>query len=298
MAEVQVLMSTYNGMRYIGEQLQSLYSQEEVEVSLLVRDDGSSDSTCALLDEEQAAGRLTWYTGENLKPAFSFWNLLHKAPDCPYYAFCDQDDVWDKDKLKTAVEHLEKAAGKPALYFCQTRLVDAELNVIKSVKISPLLTYGEALSYNFVTGCTMVINSAMRDVFLRYTPGFIRMHDIWMYDVALAVGAQIFFDPQPHISYRQHGGNVIGQANSFRSVWRSRFGRIRKNECIRSRLAQELLRGYGDEMSSANKELTTLVVDYKRSLRAWMKLLFTGRLKCAPVSTRMTARLAILTRRF
>lgn len=295
---VCVLLSTYNGEKYLPEQLQSLYDQELVELSLLVRDDGSSDSTCFLLDVEQVAGRLAWYTGENLKPAFSFWDLLQNAPDSPYYAFCDQDDVWDKDKLKVAVDKLASAGNMPALYFCQTRLVDASLNEIESVKISPLLTYDEALIYHFVTGCTMVINSAMREVLLRYTPEFIRMHDIWIYNVAQAVGAKVFFDPIPHISYRQHGGNVIGQANSFKTVWKARVERIKKDQCIRSRLAKELLAGYSNVMSNENMFLTKMLANYKDSFVSWMKLLFTDRLKCAPYSINVTSKIAILLRIF
>lgn len=297
-SKVCVLLSTYNGEKYIKEQLESLYSQEGVSLSLLVRDDGSSDSTCSVLDVEQGAGRLTWYTGENLKPAFSFWNLLQKAPDSPFYAFCDQDDVWDKDKLKVAVDKLASAGDVPALYFCQTRLVNASLNEIESVKITPLLTYDEALIYHFVTGCTMVINSAMRKVLLRYTPEFIRMHDIWIYNVAQAVGAKVFFDSVPHISYRQHGGNVIGQANSFKAVWKARVERIKKDKCIRSRLAKELLNGYSDVMSSKNLILTKMAANYKDNFASWMKLLFTGRLKCSPFSINVTSKIAILLRIF
>lgn len=296
--KVCVLLSTYNGEKYIKEQLESLYSQDGVSLSLLVRDDGSVDSTCAVLDAEQAAGRLVWYTGKNLKPAFSFWNLLQKAPDAPFYAFCDQDDVWDNDKLKVAVDKLASAGDAPALYFCQTRLVDASLNEIESVKISPLLTYDEALIYHFVTGCTMVINSAMREILLRYTPEFIRMHDIWIYNVAQAVGAKVFFDSVPHISYRQHGGNVIGQANSLKAVWKARVARIKKDKCIRSRLAKELLNGYSGVMSDENLLLTKMVANYKDSFASWMKLLFTGRLKCAPFSINVTSKIAILLRIF
>ena len=275
-----------------------MYSQEGVSLSLLVRDDGSVDSTCAVLDAEQAAGRLVWYTGKNLKPAFSFWNLLQKAPDAPFYAFCDQDDVWDNDKLNVAVDKLASAGDAPALYFCQTRLVDASLNEIESVKISPLLTYDEALIYHFVTGCTMVINSAMREILLRYTPEFIRMHDIWIYNVAQAVGAKVFFDSVPQISYRQHGGNVIGQANSLKAVWKARVARIKKDKCIRSRLAKELLNGYSGVMSDENLLLTKMVANYKDSFASWMKLLFTDRLKCSPFSINVTSKIAILLRIF
>ena len=296
--KVCVLLSTYNGEKYIKEQLESLYSQEGVSITLLVRDDGSVDSTHTILNTEQDAGRLIWYSGENLKPAFSFWNLLQKAPDSPFYAFCDQDDVWDNDKLKVAVDKLVSAGDMPALYFCQTRLVNASLNEIESVKISPLLTYDEALIYHFVTGCTMVINSAMREVLLRYTPEFIRMHDIWIYNVAQAVGAKVFFDSIPHISYRQHGGNVIGQANSFKTVWKARVERIKKDKCIRSRLAKELLNGYSDVMSSKNLLLTKMAANYKDNFASWMKLLFTGRLKCSPFSINVTSKIAILLRIF
>lgn len=295
---VLVLLSTYNGEKYIKEQLESLYSQEGVSLSLLVRDDGSCDSTCSLLDVEQKAGRLTWYAGENLKPAFSFWNLLKNAPDSPYYAFCDQDDVWDNDKLKVAVDKLASAGDVPALYFCQTRLVDASLNEIESVKISPLLTYDEALIYHFVTGCTVVMNTAMRDVLLRYTPAFIPMHDMWSYVVAQAVGAKIFFDPNPHISYRQHDNNVLGMKTSLLSIWKDRIARVRKNECLRSCLAKELLLGYADVMSTENLALTKICANYKQNLRSWMNLLFAHKFKCGSSAINITSRIAVLLRIF
>lgn len=296
--KVCVLLSTYNGERFIEEQLHSLYAQEGVAVSLLVRDDGSSDSTLDILDAEQTAGRLTWYAGENLKPAFSFWKLLHDAPENPYYAFCDQDDVWDADKLQVAVAELEKYGDEPALYFCQTRLVDSSLNEMKSVVISPLLTYGEAISYQFVTGCTMVFNHAMRRILLRYTPHFMRMHDVWAYDVAMAVGAHVFFDAVPHISYRQHGYNVVGQSNNPIAVWKGRVSRLWRNECIRSCLAKELLAGYGDMMSSENLVLTRMAAGYKNSLFVWMKLLFSSKYRCASCAINVTSKLAILLRMF
>lgn len=294
MKSVQVLMSTYNGTRYIGEQLQSIYRQKGVKVSLLVRDDGSTDGTLELLDEEQRDGRLQWYTGENLGPAYSFWNLLQSADDSDYYAFCDQDDVWDSDKLAVAVEAMSKDGDKPAVYFCQTRLVDEQLNEIPSVTISPLLTYGESLIYHFVTGCTMVINRAMRNELLLYKPSFIRMHDIWIYNVAQAIGASVHFDRVPHMSYRQHSANVVGQVNSAAFVWKNRWRRLKKNEHIRSRLAAEILKGYASKMSPENKYITELAANYRSGVGAWLRLLFAPSLRCAPLSINISGRLAIL----
>ena len=294
MKSVQILMSTYNGTRYIGEQLQSIYRQKGVEVSLLVRDDGSTDATQALLDDEQRAGRLQWYTGENLGPAYSFWNLLESAGDSDYYAFCDQDDCWDSDKLAVAAEAMRGDGDRPAVYFCQTRIVDENLKEIESVTISPLLTYGESLMYHFVTGCTMVINRAMREELLCYKPAFIRMHDIWIYNVAQAIGASVHFDRVPHMSYRQHSANVVGQVNSAAFVWRNRWKRIKKNEHIRSRLAAELLKGYAAKMSPENRAITELVANYRSGVGAWLKLLFAPALRCAPLSINVSGRVSIL----
>lgn len=296
--KVQVLLSTYNGIRFLSEQLSSVYEQEAVSVSLLVRDDGSTDATCSLLEKEQAAGRLSWYSGDNLGPARSFWDMLHKASDSSFYAFCDQDDIWDRDKLKVAVDALAADGDTPALYFCQTRLVNETLQEIPSVRIAPLLTYGESLVYHFVTGCTMVFNDAMRRRLLAYTPSYMRMHDIWVYAVAQAVGATIHFDTTPRMSYRQHEYNVIGQKKSKRFVWRNRIERMRKNEHIRSRMAHELLCGYSNQMAPENKKMTQLAANYRRSLVAWVKLLFTTKMRCASLSINITSKIAILLRIF
>ena len=124
MDKVVVLLSTYNGEKFLEEQLRSLQGQIGVDVTVLVRDDGSTDNTHAILDEWSKNGFLSWYTGPNLGPAKSFLDLLCNAPDADYYAFCDQDDVWHKDKVKTFL--CEINATKKDLYFSDGILVDAE----------------------------------------------------------------------------------------------------------------------------------------------------------------------------
>ena len=97
--KVLVLMSTYNGEKYLREQIDSILGQRGVEVSLLVRDDGSTDATLTTLDEYKESGRLDYYCGNNLGPARSFMHLLQNAPASDFYAFSDQDDKWMDDKL-------------------------------------------------------------------------------------------------------------------------------------------------------------------------------------------------------
>ncbi|MBQ4399872.1 MAG: glycosyltransferase, partial [Alphaproteobacteria bacterium] len=110
MDNVLVLMSTYNGEKYLKTQLDSILAQQGVNVQILVRDDGSSDGTLPILQAYAAQGKLTYYTGPNLKPAKSFMDLIYNAPQADFYAFADQDDYWLPEKLICAVNKLKHPA--------------------------------------------------------------------------------------------------------------------------------------------------------------------------------------------
>lgn len=164
--KVQILMSTYNGEKYLKEQIESLINQRNVDISILVRDDGSTDGTVKILKEYQEKGILKWYDGENLKPAKSFLDLINKADESDYYAFCDQDDVWLEDKLEIAINKLNSCdKERPALYYGRPRLVDSKLNYIKNPKKSKdcMIKYESAIINSNATGCTMVFNKKLKD---------------------------------------------------------------------------------------------------------------------------------------
>ncbi len=291
-------MSTFNGERFLMEQLESIYSQEGVDVDILVRDDGSQDRTPKILQREQEKGKLKWYSGPNLKPARSFMDLLkHASDEAQLYAFSDQDDVWDKDKLLVAANAILEET-KPALYFCQTRLVDESLNDLTQLPISPKLTFGEALVFQFVSGCTMVFNKALRDIVNQYTPEYLRMHDMWIYDVALAIGASVVFDSTSYIKYRQHKDNSVGQTTSVWNQWEERLQRLKKHEHIRLRTAQELLKGYAKQMTPANRALTEMVARYRASLSNKLSLLLSRDITPSDKTIALTSRLAIMTNIF
>ena len=293
MKKVLILMSTYNGQMYLREQLTSIYAQKGVDCTLLVRDDGSSDDTKQILAEEEKSGNLRWYEGQNIGPAWSFWDLLLNAPEHDWYAFSDQDDVWDEDKLKSALGLIGDCGDSPALYFGQTQLVDENLCPMECVKIHPLLTYGEALMYQFVGGCTIVFNNKLRNELLKYTPRYMRMHDVWIYDVAMALGALVRFDDIPHILYRQHSRNAVGQVNSSLFRWKERIGRLRKNERIRSAIAKELWNGYAELMPEEHKKLTFKVINYKKCFNKF-SLICGHDLDCANRFVSILGRLSIL----
>ena len=101
--KIAVLMSAYNGEKYISQQIDSVLTQTYPEVELYVRDDGSTDQTCRILEQYESEGKLHLLKGQNKGFARSFFLLLRKAPEAEYYAWCDQDDVWRSEKLERAI---------------------------------------------------------------------------------------------------------------------------------------------------------------------------------------------------
>lgn len=297
--KVAVLMSTYNGEKYLKEQIDSILTQTGVEVELLVRDDGSTDGTIAILEAYEAGHRLHRYGGPNLGPARSFMQLLADAPEADFYAFADQDDVWLPEKLATACEALKGVeAGRAAMYFCQTQLVDARLNPLPSVIIQPHLTFGESLVYEFVGGCTMVLNNPLRRLVAPFRPEYLAMHDVWIYSVCLAVGGYVSFDPTPRILYRQHGSNTIGQGYSFMHEMRRRWRRFAGGEHSRLRRAKEIARGFSSKLPAAEAELLTRFIKAAENPAERCRLLFDGRYRCANAATWRLFKLNVLLNTF
>ena len=284
---ITVLMSTYNGGKYLQEQIDSILRQQGVNVHLLVRDDGSTDNTLAILSKYQEEGLLTFYTGDNLGPQRSFLHLLQHAPQCDYYAFADQDDVWLEDKLYTGISQLENDQEKPPLYFSQTQLTDENLHPIPSIIIHPKLTFGEMLVYKFIGGCTMIFNHQLREVIGTFVPVNMPMHDLWIYSIALAADAHIVFDPTPHILYRQHGNNTIGQGQGFVYEWMQRLKRFATKKDDRYRQAQELANGYLPIMSEKDTTLLKLFLAGKHNWKKRLSLITNRQLRCADRTTQL-----------
>ena len=140
--KINVLLSTYNGELYIAEQLDSLLRQTVIDnMKIIIRDDGSTDSTLKIIEEYKSKNsNIIFYRGENLKPAKSFWHLLQNCDEADYFAFCDQDDVWDEDKLEVAINQLKEHDDVPALYFSDARVVDSELNLLSETGCMSLTT--------------------------------------------------------------------------------------------------------------------------------------------------------------
>lgn len=293
---VTVVLAAYNGEKYLRQQIDSLLRQEGVQLKILVRDDGSTDGTISILEEYKTKGQLEWYTGEHLNVQKGYLNLLKNAPESEYYAFCDQDDVWDYDKLLIAVTELENLPkGKPSMYYCGQRLVDENLKLLSTHKISADRSPHANFLISNVAGCTTVFNRVLLDAVNSVEPEFILMHDSWVFKVCLALGGSYIADPSAHIDYRQHGGNVAGLNGGLKG----KIHQVKRyiNVFEIKEQVESLCECYGDRMIPEYKKLAKEICEYDESVGNWIKLLGTKEFDFKSSSLNGIVKLKILLRK-
>lgn len=269
--KICVLMSTYNGEKYLKEQLESILRQKGVEVDILIRDDGSTDKTLEILYEySRKYSNIKYYTGKNLKSAWSFMELLYSCEEYPYYAFADQDDVWKEEKLKQGIEKLK---GNIHLYGGKKIIVDSNLNILSQEdEVPKKLTLGSIMTQCKISGCTMVFDNYLRNKILEYKPQNISMHDSWVLKVAKCIG-DIYYDYEPYIYYRQHNNNVVGARKSFFIRLKKYFinfkNRNRNN--LLKEMALEIYVGYREYLTEVEKKniyyLANLDIKYSNRIK-------------------------------
>lgn len=229
-SKIVIYMATYNGQRYLAEQLDSIVSQTHTNWELWVSDDGSEDNTIEILKNYQQGfsnNRMFIESGPRNGYAANFFSLIHKeAGNGSYYAFADQDDIWEPNKLQHAIAWLNTIpAERPALYCSRTILVNEHL---KNIGYSPLFkktpNFLNAMVQNVGGGNTMVFNhSALK--LLRETNAKIPLvsHDWWTYILVSGADGAVFYDAYPLVRYRQHNANLIGKNTG----WKARLNRLK-----------------------------------------------------------------------
>lgn len=229
MAEVTVLLATYNGAAYIRQQVDSILGQSFSDFRLILSDDGSTDNTPELLEQyaREYPDKIVHYrSGQRFGCAQDhFMHLLQQFRSTPYIMFCDQDDVWHPDKIAKTLQKMKQIskADLPAMVHTDLRVVDGALNQMDAsfIHFSKLrgdrLALRQLLVQNVVTGCTMMVNQTLADLACNHMPKErILMHDWWLAMIASAMGCAGYLD-EATIDYRQHGNNVVGAKNT-RSV--------------------------------------------------------------------------------
>lgn len=216
--KVTILMSTYNGQKYVEEQIKSILSQTEKDIELIIRDDGSKDNTLNILKKyEKMYSNIKVIKGSNIGVEKSFMELVKNSTDSEYYAFSDQDDIWEKLKIEKALMFFDKKDNKPSLYYSEVKAVDSNLKFLFKSNYVGIDTLGASFSTTPVIGCTVIFNKSLRDLIVNnYLPNNIVMHDLYMYRLCLAVGGNVLHDHESYILYRQHSNNVVGITNSIK----------------------------------------------------------------------------------
>lgn len=255
---VVVLLSTYQGERFVAEQLQSILGQLPANGRLLVRDDGSRDRTAELV-EQTPDPRITLSRGENVGFGASFLTLLSQTPDdVDMVMFADQDDVWLPGKLERAWQHLRALGDVPALYGGAKLLVDKALRPLgRSPPWPRPPSFRNALSENIITGCTAAINQRALTLMKRAgVADGVQFHDWWLYLVISAFGV-VVHDEEPTLLYRQHSSNQIGQGAGLLGRYAGVVQFLWRRDWVGILLAQTgaLVRHYGDSLDPGCRHL-------------------------------------------
>lgn len=281
MNKVAVLLSTYNGSKYLHEQLDSLVVQEGVEVILVARDDGSTkDNTIEILKsyKEKFTGFIL-LEEPNCGAEESFNRLCKYAyenVEADYYAFCDQDDVWDSDKLKCAVGKLNQySKDKPNLYFSNLKMVDEKLNFIRDFYApnEVFIDKDKTLVQIFTYGCTCVFNRKAIELYCAVENT--TFHDNWVYCICSYLG-NVIYDGVGHIQYRQHGSNLSGHREQGGiKLLKYRILRLSKGNLGHDfeLMATQLLH-LKEVITPDDLKLITLVSDYRHNFFSRMRLFF------------------------
>lgn len=207
---VAVVMSTYNGERYLKEQIDSILSQDLPHVRLFVRDDGSTDATLEILQHYADQGLLEFVAGENRGVVGSFFEALALPPAAyQFVAFCDQDDVWHPGKLRRALSVLvPRDQSIPQLYcseylFCDEKLENKSPSHLNRIGVG----FSTLLVETICSGNTSVMNRVLVDEMLDNGTEGVYLHDWWCALVAVGLG-ELSFDDYASLDYRRIESSV------------------------------------------------------------------------------------------
>lgn len=289
-AKIAILLSTYNGADYLAEQIDSIKQQTYSSWQLYIRDDGSTDQTVQIIQAYQKADQRIVFLNEthieNLGVKRSFMALLANAR-ADYYMFCDQDDVWLPEKIELTLAKMMKkyVTDKPRLIHTDLMVVDQDLKPQKAMFGRDFQDdFRDVLYSNSVTGCTVMVNEALRQLLLKtsFEPQQVVMHDWWFALVAAAFG-EIDYLEKPTILYRQHGDNTFGADVSGFQRLRRFFKMEQEIQRFISALKQDdyfaQIFGNNSRLSTVNKRYlqAAVAIRHSRSSVAAIKALIKGK---------------------
>jgi glycosyltransferase involved in cell wall biosynthesis len=299
--KIAIFMSTYNGERFILDQLDSILNQTYVDWTLHISDDRSTDKTLEIvnswIEKNSFQGKVKIYCGPKLGFANNFLSLtVNQEIEADLFFWADQDDIWLADKIERTIGFFQdKDPASPILYCGRTILVDAD-NV--QYGLSPLQnkfppSFGNALVQSLAGGNTMAFNAKARELIGLAFKSDIPSHDWWAYLIVIGNGGTVFYDPKPTIRYRQHGHNMIGSNLTLKAKFQrfiilaNGFYKARMDKNIKVLLANKRF------LSDSNSMILNKFLELRKSKNIFKKILALNNLKIRRQHTSLTIALTV-----
>lgn len=274
--KVVVALATYNGGKYLKKQLDSILNQDYQNLFICIRDDGSTDNTLDIIREYENShdNILLLESHENLGVPNSFYEILRECPPASYYAFADQDDIWEPFKISRAVEFLEKEDDNIPLMYCSSfSYYEGEENYIRSFDLTEEVNIYNSIYFTPALGFTLVFNEKLREMGLRNTKERSshecgELHDRRFLRVA-AVFGKVICDAKETARHIRHedavtsadagnGGLLMGWLKN------ELFG---QDLLIQQKGIQLFLSDYREEMNKEDADILQLFADTSHGLK-------------------------------
>lgn len=298
METVKILLSSYNGEQFLKEQIESIYRQKAVNISLLVRDDESTDSSRKIINSLSKKFNFEWYNGKNIGAAYSFQELLFDVKlDCDYYAFSDQDDIWKENKLITGITKMSQYKNEPCLYYSNYEIINNNFSILGTGKLK-LYTLGDVILGQAPLGCTMIINRKLIELIRVRKSKYLRMHDHWCLLTCLAYNGKVIYDNEQLISYRQHSNNVVGAKPSLAIRFKRYLYSFFKGNNERLKQIKEFRDIHYKYIPSENLSLINKITNYQNSFNNKLKVICSSQLKTDSLFKNIIFVISIICNRF
>ena len=240
MEKIDILLATYNGSKYLHEQLDSILSQSYGNINVIIRDDGSSDNTVMIIKEYEEKDNRVKLLSDNLGNLGFVRNFeeLMKNSTSEYLMFSDQDDIWYNNKVETSykrIKAIEEKNGKscPILVHTNSKIMNYETRT-KSLFISDCAknsSFENSFFNFFVQGSTMLINASLKREALPFSKE-VYLHDRYLHLIAEFIGIRSYVDA-PTMDYRQHSNNEIGsRVNVIDKIKNKRYFNLKDRELL------------------------------------------------------------------
>ena len=280
--KVAVVMSTYNGAKYVKEQLDSILNQTYKNLDIIIRDDGSKDNTVKIIESYQKKySNIKLITGKNLGFIKSFFELL-RLVEADYYAYADQDDVWMPNKIEFAVEELDKLDDtKPNLAFGNSDYYDENMKLLNEGEKHRKFNFRRALFACVTQGMTMTINKTTRDYIVKNPPKNCFFHDWWTYLICIGMGNVAYSDVTV-VKYRRMKTNATVEGQGYFRLFIWRIKNLLMNDGIKD-IKRQMINYkniYYDKLSDEDKRTLDLFSKEKYNFfRALKKMFYPKKLR-------------------